>query len=194
MIRLFEALGLTVLLAAPTGRAAKRLTALCGQEGKTIHRLLEAGFVPGQGKTAFARCPANPLEGDVVILDEVSMVDISLMEALLRALRPGTRLVLVGDSDQLPPVGPGNLLRDIIRSGRFAVVESWTKSSARPSARRSCSTPTPSTAASPPSPRARTAIFSSSSAAPRPRSSPPWSICAKTGWSTSTTSPRRRSR
>lgn len=123
MLDLYEALGLQVLLAAPTGRAAKRLSELCGMEAKTIHRLLEAGYVAGGGRLTFQRCAANPLECDVVILDEVSMVDVVLMQALLEALPNGARLVLVGDADQLPPVGPGNFLRDLIGSGCVPVIE-----------------------------------------------------------------------
>ncbi len=122
MLRVFEALGLETVLAAPTGRAAKRLSELCGMEAKTIHRLLEAGYGPG-GKLAFQRCLTNPLECGVVVLDEVSMVDISLMQALLAAMPTGARLVLVGDADQLPPVGPGNFLRDLITSGCVPVTQ-----------------------------------------------------------------------
>ncbi len=118
MLRVFEALGLQVQLAAPTGRAAKRLSELCGMEASTIHRLLEAGYGAG-GKLAFQRGTSNPLECDVVILDEVSMVDIRLMQAMVEALPLGTRLVLVGDADQLPPVGPGNFLRDLLNSGQI---------------------------------------------------------------------------
>ena len=122
MLRVFEALGLETVLAAPTGRAAKRLSELCGMEAKTIHRLLEAGYGPG-GKLAFQRCLTNPLDCGVVVLDEVSMVDISLMQALLAAMPTGARLVLVGDADQLPPVGPGNFLRDLITSGCVPVTQ-----------------------------------------------------------------------
>ncbi len=122
IIQVFEALGLNTLLAAPTGRAAKRLNELTGMEAKTIHRLLEAGFTTG-GHTAFARNITNPLDCDAVILDEVSMVDITLMQALLAALPYGARLVLVGDADQLPPVGPGNFLRDIIGSKRVPTIQ-----------------------------------------------------------------------
>lgn len=122
MLQLFEALGLTVVLAAPTGRAAKRLSELCGMEAKTIHRLLEAGYVAGGGRLAFQRCATAPLDCDVVILDEVSMVDVTLMQALLEAMPYGARLVLVGDPDQLPPVGPGNFLRDLISSHRIPVI------------------------------------------------------------------------
>lgn len=123
MLEFFDAVGLEVVLAAPTGRAAKRLSELCGREAKTIHRLLEAGCRGAEGRTTFARGRDNPIDGDVVILDEVSMIDITLMEALLEALPPKTRLILVGDADQLPPVGPGNFLRDIIGSGCIKTVE-----------------------------------------------------------------------
>ena len=91
-------------------------------EAKTIHRLLEAGFAGG-GRTVFARSVTNPLECDAVILDEVSMVDITLMQALINALPHGARLVLVGDADQLPPVGPGNFLRDLIASHRVPTIQ-----------------------------------------------------------------------
>ena len=121
ILQVFEALGLNTLLAAPTGRAAKRLSELTGMEAKTIHRLLEAGFGAG-GRTAFARNLTNPLECDAVILDEVSMVDIVLMQALIEALPYGARLGLVGDVDQLPPVGPGNFLRDLIASQRVPTI------------------------------------------------------------------------
>lgn len=122
MIKLFEALGLYVVLAAPTGRAAKRLSELCDMEAKTIHRLLEAGYNNG-GRLSFQRGLTNPLDCDVVVLDEVSMVDISLMQALVAAMPKNARLVLVGDADQLPPVGPGNFLRDMILSGKVPVTE-----------------------------------------------------------------------
>lgn len=121
ILQVFEALGLNTLLAAPTGRAAKRLSDLTGMEARTIHRLLEAGFAVG-GRIGFARNLTNPLECDAVILDEVSMVDIMLMQALIEALPHGARLVLVGDADQLPPVGPGNFLRDIIGSHRVPTI------------------------------------------------------------------------
>lgn len=122
ILQVFETLGLNTLLAAPTGRAAKRLSDLTGMEAKTIHRLLEASFAVG-GRTAFARNLTNPLECDAVILDEVSMVDITLMQALVEALPHGARLVLVGDADQLPPVGPGNFLRDMIGSHRVPTIQ-----------------------------------------------------------------------
>ncbi len=122
ILQVFEALGLNTLLAAPTGRAAKRLNDLTGMEAKTIHRLLEAGYVAGS-RTAFARNITNPLDCDAVILDEVSMVDITLMQAMTEALPYGARLVLVGDADQLPPVGPGNFLRDMIGSRRVPTIQ-----------------------------------------------------------------------
>lgn len=122
MLSVFESLGLQVVLAAPTGRAAKRLSELCEMEAKTIHRLLEAGY-GANGKLSFQRGLTNPLDCDVVVLDEVSMVDISLMQALLAAMPNNARLVLVGDADQLPPVGPGNFLRDMILSGKVPVTE-----------------------------------------------------------------------
>lgn len=123
MLDFYDAVGLDVVLAAPTGRAAKRLSELCDREAKTIHRLLESGYRNGEGKAVFARNQMNPLECDVVILDEVSMIDIVLMQALLEAMPPETRLILVGDADQLPPVGPGNFLRDCISSERIHTVE-----------------------------------------------------------------------
>ena len=107
----------SVLLAAPTGRAAKRMSELTGRSAQTIHRLLEAGMSEDHQDIVFHRDEDEPLECDAVILDECSMVDISLMSALLRALPPDCRLILVGDADQLPSVGPGNVFADIIRSG-----------------------------------------------------------------------------
>ena len=119
ILALYGKMGLRAALCAPTGRAAKRLSQLTGEEALTLHRLLEAGFSDDAlgEKTVFFRNDRNPLEADVVILDEASMVDLLLMRALLAALRPSARLVLVGDADQLPSVGPGNLFADIIRSG-----------------------------------------------------------------------------
>jgi len=123
IIRYFINEGLDVLLAAPTGRAAKRMTEATGYEAKTIHRLLEVnGAAAAEGHSFFGRDEENPLEADVVIIDEMSMVDIFLMNALLKAMVPGMRLVLVGDVDQLPSVGPGNVLKDIIASDQFSVV------------------------------------------------------------------------
>ena len=126
IIRYFEAEGMEILLAAPTGRAAKRMTEATGYEARTIHRMLELSGVPGEGgtvSTRFQRNEENPLEGDIIIIDEMSMVDIYLMQSLLKAVTVGTRLILVGDVNQLPSVGPGNVLKDMIHSGAFNVVE-----------------------------------------------------------------------
>ena len=122
VLALFEALGLSTALTAPTGRAAKRLGELCGLEAATIHRLLETRFDPQTGRLSFAHNQDDPLRYDAVIVDETSMVDLPLMQALLSALRGDCRLVLVGDPDQLPSVGPGNLLSDLLRSGRIPSV------------------------------------------------------------------------
>ena len=122
VLALFDALGLETALAAPTGRAAKRLGETCGVEALTIHRLLETQFDDHTGQLVFSHCEDDPLRADAVIVDETSMVDISLMRALLAALRGDCRLILVGDPDQLPSVGPGNLLSDLIRSGRVPMV------------------------------------------------------------------------
>jgi len=122
VLSLFEAMGLRTALAAPTGRAAKRLGELCGAEGATIHRLLETRFDPKTGKLVFAHNENDPLPVEAVIVDETSMVDINLMSALLSALGEDCRLVLVGDPDQLPSVGAGNLLSDLIRSGKVPMV------------------------------------------------------------------------
>ena len=116
ILALFDRLGLRTSLAAPTGRAAKRLSEACGAEASTIHRLLETRYDPVSGGLSFAHDQREPLETDAVILDEASMVDIELMSALLEALPGGCRLVLVGDPHQLPSVGPGNLLDDLLRS------------------------------------------------------------------------------
>lgn len=113
LIRLCRLRGEKALLAAPTGRAAKRLKEATGEEAKTIHRLLEFGYTPGSG-LSYGRNEERPLEADIVIIDEVSMLDLPLFYQLLKALTPGTRLVLVGDQDQLPSVGPGSVLRDLI--------------------------------------------------------------------------------
>ncbi len=126
MIRYFEAEGLDILLAAPTGRAAKRMTEATGFEARTIHRMLELNSALSDEdtkKVRFERGEENPLEADLIIIDEMSMVDIQLFQALLKAVAPGTRLVLVGDVDQLPSVGPGQVLRDLLRSGCFPMVE-----------------------------------------------------------------------
>jgi exodeoxyribonuclease V alpha subunit len=120
IIHYFDLEGLDFLLAAPTGRAAKRMSETTGYEAKTIHRMLELG---GEESVGFGRDESNPLEADAIIIDEMSMVDLPLMNSLLKAVIPGTRLILVGDVNQLPSVGPGRVLRDIIASGQVPVVE-----------------------------------------------------------------------
>lgn len=116
ILSLLGQMQLRCLLAAPTGRAAKRLTEVTGEDASTIHRLLEAGIDPNTGNMVFARDEDNPLKADAVIVDEMSMVDVQLLCALLRAIPQGKRLILVGDPDQLPPVGPGFPFRDMLRS------------------------------------------------------------------------------
>lgn len=125
IIKFFESEGMDILLAAPTGRAAKRMTETTGYEAKTIHRLLELSKMSDdqENKYSFERNESNPLETDVLIIDEMSMVDIALMHALLKAISIGTRLILVGDVNQLPSVGAGNVLKDIIDSHSFNVVK-----------------------------------------------------------------------
>ena len=127
IIRYFEDEGAVMLLAAPTGRAAKRMTEATGYEAQTIHRMLELSGMPDDDEerqsARFERNSENPLKADVIIIDEMSMVDIFLMHSLLLAVTQGTRLILVGDENQLPSVGPGNVLRDMIRSKAFCVVE-----------------------------------------------------------------------
>mgnify|MGYP001058230057 CR=1 FL=1 len=129
MIQYFEHEGLDIRLAAPTGRAAKRMTEATGYQAMTIHRLLEINGEADKerdlrkGATMFERNAGNPLETDVIIIDEMSMVDLYLMNALLQAMVPGTRLVIVGDSNQLPSIGAGNVLKDMIASEQFKVVE-----------------------------------------------------------------------
>lgn len=122
IITLFEKKGLKVLLAAPTGRAAKRMQEATGRDAKTIHRLLEYGYGESDEEAFFQKNEDSPLECDAIIIDEVSMIDILLMNNLLKAIAEGTRIILVGDVDQLPSVGPGNVLRDIIESGVIPVV------------------------------------------------------------------------
>lgn len=122
MIRYFESEGLEIALGAPTGRAAKRMSETTGYEARTIHRMLELNGSL-DGNAGFARNADFPLEADVVIIDEMSMVDIHLMHALLKAVAPGTRLILVGDVNQLPSVGPGCVLKDMIASDAFPVVK-----------------------------------------------------------------------
>jgi len=114
IISIYEYAGLKTSLAAPTGRAAKRMQQASGRPAATIHRLLEYAYAEGEDRMFFGKNEDDPLDSDCIIIDEMSMVDILLMEALLKAVRPGTRLVLVGDADQLPPVGAGNVLKDIL--------------------------------------------------------------------------------
>ncbi len=125
IIKFFESEGMDILLAAPTGRAAKRMSETTGYEAQTIHRLLEisGGLEGSEAGMHFERNETNPLETDAIIIDEMSMVDINLMHVLLKAVMVGTRLILVGDVNQLPSVGPGNILRDIIASSHFSVVK-----------------------------------------------------------------------
>ena len=122
IVALFQKMGLDIVLAAPTGRAAKRMSELTGMEAQTVHRLLGMSWNDATHQVTFTKTEQEPLEADAVIVDEMSMVDLSLFSALLRALRPGTRLVLVGDADQLPYVGAGNVFSDLIRSGRVETV------------------------------------------------------------------------
>ena len=122
ILSLYSQMGLSCLLCAPTGRAAKRLSEVTGQDASTIHRLLGAGIDPHTGKLYFAKDESDPLKADAVIVDEMSMVDIQLLHSLLLAVPPRTRLILVGDPDQLPPVGPGFPCSDILRSGRLPAI------------------------------------------------------------------------
>lgn len=121
LISIFEALDYDVSLAAPTGRAAKRMSEATSHEAKTIHRLLEMDYA-GDEASSFLRDENNTLDSDVIIIDEASMIDVPLMEALLKAIKNGARLILIGDSDQLPSVGAGNVLGDLIESGAFPVI------------------------------------------------------------------------
>ena len=122
IVALFRRMGLEIVLAAPTGRAAKRMSELTGMDAQTVHRLLGMSWNDATHQVTFQKTEKEPLEADAVIVDEMSMVDLALFSALLRALRPGTRLVLVGDADQLPSVGAGNVFSDLIRSGRVETV------------------------------------------------------------------------
>ena len=122
IVALFRKMGLDIVLAAPTGRAAKRMSELTGMEAQTVHRLLGMSWNDATHQITFQKTEKEPLEADAVVVDEMSMVDLPLFSALLRALRPGTRLVLVGDADQLPSVGAGNVFADLIRSGRVETV------------------------------------------------------------------------
>lgn len=125
MIRFFESEGMDIFLAAPTGRAAKRMTEATGYEARTIHRMLELNGALSDEQSRhvrFERNEENPLEADVIIIDEMSMVDLLLFQSLLKAISPGTRLILVGDVDQLPSVGPGQILKDLLESRCFPVI------------------------------------------------------------------------
>ena len=123
IVALFQKMGLNIVLAAPTGRAAKRMSELTGgMEAQTVHRLLGMSWNEATHQVTFQKTEKEPLEAEAVIVDEMSMVDVSLFSALLRALRPGTRLVLVGDADQLPSVGAGNVFSDLIRSKKIETV------------------------------------------------------------------------
>ena len=122
IVALFQKMGLSIVLAAPTGRAAKRMSELTGMEAQTIHRLLGTAWNETAHQVTFQKTEKEPLEAEDVIVDEMSMVDVALFSALLRALRPGTRLVLVGDADQLPSVGAGNVFSDLIRSRKIETV------------------------------------------------------------------------
>ena len=122
IVALFQKMGLNIVLAAPTGRAAKRMSELTGMEAQTVHRLLGMTWNEAAHQVTFQKTEKEPLEAEAVIVDEMSMVDVSLFSALLRALRPGTRLVLVGDADQLPSVGAGNVFSDLIRSKKIETV------------------------------------------------------------------------
>lgn len=123
IIQIFKSLGMEISLAAPTGRAAKRMTEATGAEAKTIHRMLGVAYNDEEnGRQKFEKNESDPIEADVVIIDEASMVDMQLFNSLLKAIEPGTRLILVGDSSQLPSVAAGNVLKDIIKSGKIKVV------------------------------------------------------------------------
>lgn len=119
---IFEKANMKVYMAAPTGRAAKRMSETTGREAKTIHRMLEMGVSEDDTEEVFSKGEETPLECDVVIIDEASMIDIILMNTLLKAIALGTRIIIVGDVDQLPSVGPGNVLRDLIESKCVKVV------------------------------------------------------------------------
>lgn len=124
MIQFFEGEGMNIFLAAPTGRAAKRMTEATGYEARTIHRMLELAYSPEghENRMQYGRDEENPLDADVIIIDEMSMVDLPLMHALLKATPVGTRLILVGDKDQLPSVGAGSILKDLIESKCFSMI------------------------------------------------------------------------
>jgi len=121
ILMLFDEIGLKTVLCAPTGRAAKRLSELCGREAATVHRLLGASL-DDDGLHTFDHDEDNQLDADVVIVDESSMIDILLMDSLLKAIKPESKLIMIGDADQLPPVGPGNMFADVIKSGTVPVI------------------------------------------------------------------------
>ena len=120
ILELLEANGLRFMLAAPTGRAAKRMSELCGKEAKTLHRLLESVFDAAQGTVAFRRDRQNPLDTDVIIVDEASMLDLMLASSLLDAMKSHARLILIGDADQLPPMGPGSFFSELLACPNIA--------------------------------------------------------------------------
>ncbi len=122
IIQLLHRMKLSIALTAPTGRAAKRMSQVCGMEAMTIHRLLGVQRTEGENRHIFCHDENNPLQADVIIVDEMSMIDISLMESFLRAVKPGARVIMSGDADQLPSVGPGNVLKDIIASEAVPVI------------------------------------------------------------------------
>lgn len=122
IIEIYKAQKMKVVLCAPTGRAAKRMTETTGEEAKTIHRLLEIGKLEEEGKIANVDYNISPIDADVIIIDEMSMVDLFIMNYVLKGIYLGTKLILVGDSNQLPSVGPGNILEDIIKSERIPTV------------------------------------------------------------------------
>lgn len=161
IIELYEKQGYRVMIAAPTGRAASRISDLTGYEASTIHRMLAVEY-DMSGNMRFQHNEHNPLDCDVMIVDEMSMVDVLLFEHLLRALRLSCKVVLVGDCDQLPSVGAGNLLRDLIHSDRVPVV-ALKEISGRHRKAASSPTPTKSFRANTPICPARTATVSSSS-------------------------------
>src|SRR5699024_5529763 len=122
IIDIFKYNEMKPVLCAPTGRAAKKMTEATGEEAKTLHRLLEIGKLSDENPSMYKEVSVAPIDGDIVIVDEMSMVDLFLMNYLCKALYKGTKLVLVGDIDQLPSVGPGNVLKDIIESGRITTI------------------------------------------------------------------------
>ena len=184
IVALFQKMGLDIVLAAPTGRAAKRMSELTGMEAQTVHRLLGMNWSETTHQVTYTKGEKEPLEADAVIVDEMSMVDLALFSALLRSLRPGTRLVLVGDADQLPSVGAGNVFSDLIRSGRIETVflrEVFRQAERSTWARR------------PTSPTIR-GISSSCAAGTRDGRCPQWWSCARPACRRTWASPPTRSR